>query len=467
MCTSPVLILKRNSSHCGSHVLSALPSHSRLAGHIILKDLKDRNKLDFRKPGFQFDYYNSIDNYFYSKVLVPCGKCAQCLRKRQSDLSARCALEARKRGSMCFVTLTYSNDTIPVACLLEVVDCDTGEVFNSYSLHEIERPKLCRSKLDKANFGALLPESALHLECLRGFGNMSSRNLKSYEKDLFYSSADNVMYRYHFAPSLCSRDVRLWIKRSRMRYEREYGEPLPEFTYVCCGEYGSKTHRPHYHLGFFGLQKKHVDFLVAQWPYGFSYVQQVNCVNEDGSDGFAAASKYIGKYMSKGEFECPSVTCGYAKKGRLASSIGLGGELPSELVNYFRCYDVLGEYDINKPLSNDSVQKLTQLLRQRAVLTIGKSVFVLPRKFIRQIWYIQRSDKTFSASIVRRQISFALQCDTTNLLFEHFQERFPGATRESILEMVAQELAVSRLSAEIKDSSGKLRYQKFYLTSKF
>lgn len=467
MCLSPVLILRKNPNFKPSVSPCALPLHSRMRGYLLLNDIKQRNQLDFRKPGFKFNFSIFNDNYNYFRALVPCGKCAQCLRKRQSDLSARCALEARKRGSMCFVTLTYDNASVPIACLLEHVDCDTGEVTHSQSLHQLDRRKLCRKKKDKELFGSLLPPDDLHLECLRGFGNMSSRKVKEYEKDLVYSESENTLYRLHFTPTLCSKDVRLWIKRSRMRYERQFGEKLPEFTYVVCGEYGSSTHRPHYHLGFFGLQKKHVDFLTAQWPYGFTYTQQVNCINADGTDGFAAASKYIGKYMSKGEFECPSVTCGYAVKGRLASSRGLGGDLPQELVNYFRCYDVFGEYDINNPLPNDTVKKLVELLRSRAVITVGKSVFVLPGKFVRQIWYNKRSDNTFESSIVRKQISASLQCDAFNDLYKRISERFPDSPKEFIFKMVEQELALSRLSSEIKDSSGKLRYQKFYLTSKF
>lgn len=438
MCLSPVLILKPN------------PEFDKRKDY---RSLSSRTQL--------------IYNYKYLKQLVPCGKCSQCLGKRQSDLAARCAAEARAKGSMCFVTLTYDNSTIPIAVLLEKVDLDTGEVLSDFSLHQLRRPKLNRSKKAKELFGHFEPELPEHVECLRGFGNLSSKRVKSYEKDFFLDTEDNVLYRYHFTPTLCTRDVRLWLKRARVKYEREKGEKLPDFTYVVCGEYGSNTYRPHYHLGFFGLQKKHIDFLCSLWYYGFTYSQQVNCINEDGSDGFAAASKYIGKYMSKGEFECPSVTCGYAVKGRLASSKGLGTDLPKSLVNYFRCYDVLGEYDINKPLSNDLLKKLVELLRQRATITIGKSVFVLPRKYVRQIWYIRRPDSSYSASVVRKQISFALQRDCVDDLFREYKSRFPTLSEIDLVSKVMSELAVQRLSASLKDSSGKLRYQKFYLTSKF
>lgn len=447
MCTSPVILLKRNSERCD--MVTSL-NYVRNDSNFVFKRLRPHG-----------------DDFLYSKHVVPCGKCAECLGKRQSDLAARCALEARKRGSMCFVTLTYRDDTLPIACLLEEVDIETGEVSSFQSLSSLPRPRLSRSKSDKEKYGHFLPMVSEHDECLRGFSHCGYRQIKYFERDVVFDEVSGVLYRYHFTPSLCFRDVRLWLKRARVKYEREYGSKLPEFTYVVCGEYGSITHRPHYHLGFFGLQKKHVDFLCSLWFYGFTYVQQVNCVNEDGSDGFAAASKYIGKYMSKGQFECESVKCGYAVKGRLASSRGLGSELSKPLVNYYRCYDVLGEYDINKPLSNDNLQKLLELLSKRATITVGNSVYVLPRKFIRQIWYVQRSDKTFSASVVRRQISSALQCDCFNNYVRDFTERFPGLPRSEIIKMALNEQELFRISALFKDSSRKLRYQKFYLTSKF
>lgn len=466
MCLAPVIILKKNSNYMPWQQRSALPSHGRIAGRLLLADRARRNELDYSGNGFSFDYFHSQQNYKTLKLMVPCGKCSQCLSKRQSDLAARCAAEARKRGSMCFVTLTYSNEFLPIACLLQAVDIDTGEVRQDYSLHSMPRPKLSRSKADMAAYGPLkpIPEQA---ECLRGLGNLSSRKVNEYEKDFFLDESEGLLYRYHFTPSLCTRDVRLWIKRARMKYERDYCEKLPEFTYVLCGEYGSNTHRPHYHLGFFGLQKKHVDFLCSLWYFGFSYIQQVNCVNPDGSDGFAAASKYIGKYMSKGEFECPSVTCGYAVKGRLASSRGLGDVLPQSLVEYYRCYDVVGYYDINKPLPNDTIKKLVELLRQRSSIVIGNTVFRIPGKYLRQIWYIQGSDKTFHASIVRKQICFALQRDAFNDLLGEFRERFPDITPERLLELVRSELDRRRVAACLKDKAGKQRYQKFILTSYF
>lgn len=47
--------------------------------------------------------------------------------------------------------------------------------------------------------------------------------------------------------TLCKRDLQLFMKRLRKAY------PDDHIRYYACGEYGSKTQRPHYHLIVFGL----------------------------------------------------------------------------------------------------------------------------------------------------------------------------------------------------------------------
>lgn len=48
-----------------------------------------------------------------SKVLVPCGKCEQCLKKKQSDWIARLMVEQQLALSSFFVTLTYDESHLP------------------------------------------------------------------------------------------------------------------------------------------------------------------------------------------------------------------------------------------------------------------------------------------------------------------------------------------------------------------
>lgn len=49
------------------------------------------------------------------KLIVPCGKCAFCLHKRQNELILRCRNELLSSKSTIFVTLTYNNEHLKVS----------------------------------------------------------------------------------------------------------------------------------------------------------------------------------------------------------------------------------------------------------------------------------------------------------------------------------------------------------------
>lgn len=46
-------------------------------------------------------------------IQVPCGKCYECLKTKQNDYMVRICEEMMQVPKSCFVTLTYSNDTVP------------------------------------------------------------------------------------------------------------------------------------------------------------------------------------------------------------------------------------------------------------------------------------------------------------------------------------------------------------------
>ena len=390
----------------------------------------------------------------YAGSFVPCGRCAHCLKRRQQDLAARCSAAAQQYGSMIFVTLTYRDADIPLSCVIEQVDLDTGEVWNYGKLYQLRR----KSRYQEDD---VFIDEVLRNVCI-------SRN-KSYRytiKDLV--ELEGNLFRMVVTPSLYIRDVQLWLKRSRVSYEREYGSKLPDFKYVICGEYGNhSTKRPHYHLAFFGLDKSHVDYLVSRWTYGFSYVQKVNAINEDGTDGFALAAKYIGKYMTKGKFDCQSVDDGFAFKSRLCSSKHLAGELSPALVSYFRCEDLIGQYDIETPLPQDKLSVLLKELPKRSSVRIGNSYFVLPNVYKRQLWYVKDSDKVFRSSVVRVQIAESLSSDPVVEYRKKLLQYNPDLSYGEVLSMVAKFQTEQKAIADLTDEREMFVLQNFYLTSNF
>lgn len=136
--------------------------------HLELKN----NKIELVSDDFISPYAAMI---FRDYQEIPCGKCIGCRLEYSRQWANRMMCEAQYHAENYFITLTYSDDFVPVSYY---ANPDTGEAL----------PSLTLSK----------------------------------------------------------RDVQLFLKRLR----RQTGQ---QFRYYLCGEYGSHTQRPHYHLIIFGL----------------------------------------------------------------------------------------------------------------------------------------------------------------------------------------------------------------------
>lgn len=118
--------------------------------------------------------------------------------------------------------------------------------------------------------------------CLNSYGDLNSNPLRGI--------------------SLIKSDVQKFIKRLR----KKISCPI---KYYCCGEYGSKTNRPHYHIVILGYRfpdlrsscvvKSHKGFplfvsdtLSSLWKYGLSTVSNVT----------SSSLQYVSKYIQKREY---------------------------------------------------------------------------------------------------------------------------------------------------------------------
>lgn len=75
-------------------------------------------------------------------------------------------------------------------------------------------------------------------------------------------SDDELPYSVDGLPTLCKRDVQLFLKRVRKKLH-----PI-KLRYYCAGEYGEHTYRPHYHILFFGVSPLYVDIITSMWHHG-------------------------------------------------------------------------------------------------------------------------------------------------------------------------------------------------------
>ena len=136
--------------------------------------------------GARFDDYNGwltvydksdLKGRFTTDFIdIPCRNCPECYAQSRREWISRAVAESQLHDSMIFLTLTYSDDKIPIS---EMVVEDTGEIFKHQTL------------------------------------------------------------RY--------RDFQLFMKRLRKYLDDR------KVRFMVCGEYGSRTYRPHYHAILFGV----------------------------------------------------------------------------------------------------------------------------------------------------------------------------------------------------------------------
>ena len=86
----------------------------------------------------------------YIEVDVPCGKCVECLKRRQTDYATRLYNECKDGQEMFFVTLTYREDCLPLSITYKDIDLLTGEILNQSKpevLEESEFTSVCRKHI--------------------------------------------------------------------------------------------------------------------------------------------------------------------------------------------------------------------------------------------------------------------------------------------------------------------------------
>lgn len=222
---------------------------------------------------------------------MPCGKCAECTRKKQAEFSALSIHQGLVSGSLYMFTLTYRNSSVPVAISEDAVDgpriigfergCDDwlssdGKFMNSIRVYD---------------------ENGSDTRCC----------------------------------SLRREDVKLVLKQFRtLCKERDLS--LDKFKYAFFGEFGEQSGRPHYHGLCFGLSPIQAKLFSDLWQQRFGFV---HCGPVPGTsvslDDILAMSQYASKYVSKGVYTRWQHILSYVEKPRRQSSINFGGFSSEEI----------------------------------------------------------------------------------------------------------------------------------------
>lgn len=279
--------------------------------------------------------------------VLPCGKCAECLKKRQNGYMCRCIEEARKRGNIWFITLTYANDHLPI---------------------------------------------------VKG------------------------------VPSLCREDIKKWKREVRRDYQRKTGNKFPDFSYLLCGEYGSRTHRPHYHGFLCGLDKYHAMVLSQYWQdhYGFTVFKFIPFSSKDVS----CVSRYVAKYCVKPDGL--RMFSDQVEKPRIVTSVGFG--LPEDFESR-KAYYLDG---VNPHSLQGFTRGSLDTIQSRLKYTFDGVSYQLPLYLRKKLLY----EKSFNGNLKASSLSYLLKMSVQHNIVEDFDRelrRLEGCKSErEITEALAK-----------------------------
>lgn len=423
---------------------------------LTIRNPQLNGKLSACPPAFWKD---NLRPYFNDSLVVPCGKCINCLKNRQSSMAVRIKREAEKKGSLVFLTLTYDDDHLPLAQSLWKINRDTGEYI-------LECP-------------AEIISSGRNPDPVR-LGQMKELVPSPVPRYIdvpipAFSVADPEHdYFARITPSCCREDVRLWIKRCRSAYKYAFKKDL-DFSYCVVSELGPRTCRPHYHIAVMGLQGSTVEWFANQWSYGFTKTEQVKPSVRQNEDPFSAVAFYIGKYMSKGKFECESVRNGSAEKHRVCQSLGLGtGDFEKHLP-YFACFDMYGKYDLNlltlengSKLSGVQISKLCEEIPKRLVYKLNSRVTLpLPRLLRNKLFFVKDKYEKPVKTAIWYLVTSSLRDKYAALDQQEFEQFLSGHPERTIAENCASFKVSKEYAASLEIASGETDLQEFYNRSIF
>lgn len=193
---------------------------------------------------------------------------------------------------------------------------------------------MCLFPLPNCNFSGLAYKKGIKEfscgscpECLRKRSSVWALRAVYEARSHLYNCMITLTYdtfKYSGSPSLeenpvdptievNKRHIQLFIKRLRKWYSTISSEPI---KYLCCAEYGSRTHRAHYHLILFGVRFPDIikykrskrnniiyrsAILDKLWGHGICSVDSIN-IN-------GAAAAYCTKYTAKSRSDDTFMLC--------------------------------------------------------------------------------------------------------------------------------------------------------------
>lgn len=207
-----------------------------------------------------------------------------------------------------------------------------------------------------------------------------------YLENIFHTDACFVTLTYNddnlpANGSLVKRDFQLFIKRLR-----KAAYPV-KLRYYACGEYGTKSQRPHYHAIIFGLPYTAKALFESCWRFGYVYLGDVT------HNSISYVAGYVTKKQSHKDFP------DYMQKE--FSVMSLKPAIGSAAIPY-----------IASALSASGVSDVPPFLR------IGGKKYVIPKFLRRKLEPLLFSEEWIEA--LKKDKLDALKSHTQQLVLKHF-----------------------------------------------
>lgn len=225
----------------------------------------------------------------------PCGRCIACLHNQHDAIAIRALETTKQYPQFVYDTLTFNSNSLPLVPVDE----------------QIQRMEYDREQKGDGRPIRLSPAS-LHI--LRNY-DFSCSKVPLVERDI----------------------IRNWLKVARERFTRYYGK-RPDWKYLIYLEYGPLRSRPHFHLMFWNISKTDYDmFLGNSWKEKYGFTKPAYFDHNSDAKDRECITRYISKYVSKGQFESPLVKDGLLPKPFHFYSQGLGlGYILNKRFDFFR-----------------------------------------------------------------------------------------------------------------------------------
>ena len=239
----------------------------------------------------------------------PCGKCEACQQSHASRWRSRlfCHFNSGNRSAV-FITLTYSNEHLPIVHL---------DPNDQNKILYISRTKLCSGSTDR--FKRVICDDTFtssNSPYVSTFNNPLIRDYFSsrleddspltYRHIVKTRKPNSVVYENEPRFAIClKKDVQDFIKRLRSALQRD-----PRFTcfdtrfeYFLCSEYGPKTFRPHYHgILFFRssalARLLDADFILSIWQKSGSLTTKAKSECFKRVNSASGVSSYVSQYVT-------------------------------------------------------------------------------------------------------------------------------------------------------------------------